>query len=60
MKKGKAFHVGTSWKVGLLTVLAAMGIFAGFTVHDRLILQKTILNTFEFMQNRLTAYESYA
>ncbi len=60
MKKGKAFHVGTSWKVGLLTVLAAVGIFAGFTVHDRLILQKTILNTFEFMQNRLTAYESYA
>ncbi len=60
MKKDEAFRAGVSWKVGLLTVLAAVGIFAGFTVHDRLLLQKTILTTFEFMRDRLTAYESYA
>ena len=47
------------WKVLLLASLALSIIFAAFTAHDTLYLKKTIQETFNFMQGRLAACESY-
>jgi len=50
---------GISLKSLLLTVLAAAIIFAVFTAHDGAMLSKTVDETFDFMESRLTVYESY-
>lgn len=47
------------WKVLLLASLALSIIFAVFTARDTMYLKKTIRETFDFMQGRLAACESY-
>jgi len=53
----KAF-CAAQWKAMVLTVLAAVVIFAAFTAHDELYLKHTIQDTFVFMGDRLVDWES--
>ena len=48
-----------AWHIPLLIAAATVGIFALFTLRDRIVLRQTIQETFAFMQERIANCESY-
>ncbi len=58
-KKKKNFFCSSMGRALLVMLLLALGMFAGFTMHDRRYLSRTLDVTFDFMQNRVESCERY-
>ena len=58
-KKKTGFFRSSMGHALLVMVLLALGMFAGFTMHDRRYLSRTLDVTFDFMQSRVESCERY-